>query len=68
MTGRGARNLGGEGDSEPVITLALPSKEVESLSRDEERRRVDGSDVAPRGFTGASWGHTTEAELDLVLS
>ena len=68
MTGRGARILGGDGDSEPVITLALPSKEVESLSREEERRRVDGSDVAARGFTGASCGHATEAKLDLALS
>ena len=46
VTGRGARSLGGDGDSDPLISLALPSKEVESLSSEELRRSVEGKDVA----------------------
>ena len=70
VMGRGVRILGGDGDSEPVVTLAFPSKVVDNLIKDDVRRSVDACDVLTRGraalvlesrvvtnwgLTGSSW-------------
>ena len=61
VIGRGARTLGGEGEF-PMATLALPSSDKESRTRDEARLSVPGTLVMVFSFLSIPLGYDTKRE------